>query len=172
LQVLPVLRGDDVLLRPLTAADAEVVFRLFSDPAVVRFMSIPRLATHEDAQAFIASIDRDVMAGSLYQWGIELDGALVGTCTLAAIDRQSGKAEVGFAVFPDLHRRGIASRAVPVMIDFAFERLGLRRLHADADPSNSASIRTLEKIGFRRDGEIPNSILFDLARDAWRELEP
>jgi ribosomal-protein-alanine N-acetyltransferase len=148
---LPVLRGHDVLLRPLAAADADVVFQLFSDAAVVRFMSIRRLTTLDDAEQFIASIDRDFTSGSLYQWGVELDGVFAGTCTLAGIDRNVGTAQVGFAVLPGVQRRGIASRAVALMMDFAFDRLGLRYLEAHTDMANTASMKLLGKLGFVRE---------------------
>jgi ribosomal-protein-alanine N-acetyltransferase len=147
---LPRLGHGGVLLRPLDGEDARVVFQLFSDPAIVRFMSIPRLTTPADAQEFIASIDRDFVSGSLYQWGIELDGSLVGTCTLAAIDRTLSQAEVGFAVLPQLWGRRIASQAVPLMMEFAFKRLGLARLEAQTDAANAASIALLAKLGFER----------------------
>jgi RimJ/RimL family protein N-acetyltransferase len=39
-----------------------------------------------------------------------------------------------------------------VLLDFAFGQLGLRRIEADTDPDNSASIRLLESLGFRREG--------------------
>jgi RimJ/RimL family protein N-acetyltransferase len=38
------------------------------------------------------------------------------------------------------------------VIEPAFERLGLHRLEADADPMNEASLRVLERLGFRREG--------------------
>lgn len=49
-------------------------------------------------------------------------------------------------------RRRVASRALPPVIEPAFERLGLHRLEADADPMNEASLRVLERLGFRREG--------------------
>lgn len=39
-----------------------------------------------------------------------------------------------------------------VLLDFALDELGLRRVEADTDPGNSASIRLLESLGFRREG--------------------
>lgn len=176
---LPVLdAGADLRLRPLTEEDAGGILELFGDPAVVRFTTIPRLASQADARDFIAGVREGFLAGTLYQWGIELDGELVGTCTLAAIDRRHRRAELGFAVLRCRWGRRVASRALPPVIDFAFERLGLHRLEADADPRNEASLRVLERFGFRREGllreryfqegEAQDAVVFGLLRRDWR----
>ena len=67
--------------------------------------------------------------------------------------------------------------ALPLMIDFAFSRLGLRRLEADVDPRNVASLRLLERFGFKRDGflrerycvndELQDAVLLALLRREW-----
>jgi ribosomal-protein-alanine N-acetyltransferase len=49
-------------------------------------------------------------------------------------------------------RRGYMTRGVRALIPFAFEILKLHRLEAACIPSNTASMRLLEKTGFRREG--------------------
>lgn len=175
---LPILEGGGGLrLRPLTDDAAGEVLELFGDPGVVRFMSIQRLASEAEAREFIAGIQGGFLSGTLYQWGIELDGEFVGTCTLAGIDRQHRRAELGFAVLRRRWGRRVASRALPPVIDFAFGRLGLHRLEADADPRNEASLRVLERLGFRREGllrehyfqegEAQDAVVFGLLRRDW-----
>ena len=56
----------------------------------------------------------------------------------------------------------------------------LRRLEADVDPRNAASIRTLERLGFQREGflrerwhvngEIQDAIFYGLLRRDWRNI--
>jgi RimJ/RimL family protein N-acetyltransferase len=164
---LPVLGGDGLVLRPLTRTDVDAVFELFGDPAVVRHMSIALLGSTDDARAFIDDVRRHFVAGSLYQWGIEIDGELAGTCTLAGISREHGRAEVGFAVLRRLRGRRILSRALPRLVEFAFERLQLNRLESDVDPENGPSLRALERLGFRREGRLRERYRYDdEARDA------
>jgi RimJ/RimL family protein N-acetyltransferase len=177
---LPILDdGGGLRLRPLVDGDAGAVFELFGDPGVVRFMSVRRLESEAEARDFIVGIRESFLSGTLYQWGIELERELVGTCTLAGIDREHRRAELGFAVLRRRWGRGVASRALPAVIDFAFERLGLHRLEADADPRNEASLRVLERLGFRREGllreryfqegEAQDAVVFGLLRREWRE---
>ena len=155
---LPTLPGDGLRLRALTPDDAGAVLEIFGDPEVIRWMSIARLEDEEAARGFIAEIGRFAEAGTLYQWGIEIDeeegAAVVGTVTLAAVDRRHRRAEIGFAVTRRLQNRRIASRALPVLIDFAFGTLDLHRLEADVDPENIPSLKILERLGFRREGRL------------------
>jgi len=177
---LPVLdTGEGLRLRPLADGDAAAVLELFGDPEVVRFTSIRRLASEAEARDFIAGIREGFLSGTLYQWGIELEGELVGTCTLADIDRQHRRAELGFAILRRRWGQRVVSRALPPVIELAFERLGHHRLEADADPRNEASLRVLERLGFRREGllreryfqevEAQDAVVFGLLRREWRK---
>ncbi len=70
-------------------------------------------------------------------------------------------------------------QALPAVIEFAFNRLKLHRIGADADPRNVASIRVLEKLGFRSEGllrecyfhmgEVQDALVFGLLRRDWAE---
>ena len=180
--LLPTLRGAGVLLRALEPEDAGAVLAIFGEPEVVRWMAIARLRDEGEARAFIADIDRLAEAGTLFQWGIadggESGGEVVGTATLAHVDLRHRRAEVGFAVVPRLWGRRVVSRALPVLITHAFETLGLHRLEADVDPENTASLRVLERNGFRREGHLRerytqggrwhDAVLLGLLRREWR----
>jgi RimJ/RimL family protein N-acetyltransferase len=175
---LPTLQGSRLSLRPLTPGDAGAALELFGDPEVVRWTSLAPLEDEDAARAFLEEIDRDSVAGTLFQWAVEEDGEVVGTATLAHIDRRHRRAEVGFAVMRRLWGRRIASRALAVLIRHAFETLDLHRLEADVDPENAASLRALERQGFRREGHLPerffqdgtwhDSVLLGLLRRDWR----
>ena len=44
------------------------------------------------------------------------------------------------------------NEALTAVVDYAFGPLGLRRLEADVDPANAASLRAVERLGFQREG--------------------
>jgi RimJ/RimL family protein N-acetyltransferase len=176
--LLPNLTGDGVLLRALGPDDAGAVLEIFGDPEVIRWMSIARLRDEGEARAFIEDIDRLAESDTLFQWGIVDGGEVVGTATLAHVDRRHCRAEVGFAVARRLWGRRIVSRALPALMRHAFETLDLHRLEADVDPENTASLRVLERNGFRREGHIRerytqdgrwhDAVLLGLLRREWR----
>lgn len=174
---LPTLEGDGVQLRWLTGKDLPVLAAIFSDPQVVRYMATEPLNTQVAAEQYLLSIHEGFLSGELYQWGIEKSGAIVGTCTLAGIDRHNRHGDIGFALGRSHWGRGLIMKALPAVIEFAFGRLKLHRIGADADPRNAASIRVLEKLGFRREGllrecyfhmgEIQSALLFGLLQRDW-----
>lgn len=174
---LPTLTGDGVVLRWISLDDTASVLELFSDPEVIRYTAIEQMKSEDDSRGFIHEIQESFTAGTLYQWGVELEGRLVGTCTLFHIDRQHRRAEVGFALAPGHWGRRVMSRAVPLVLDFGFRVLELHRIEADADPRNTASLRLLERLGFVREGllreryhqlgEVQDAVLLGLLRREW-----
>lgn len=81
------------------------------------------------------------------------DGALVGGLTLANIRRGVAQAgSLGYWTGLPFVRQGYMTAAVRAVIPFAFASLRLHRLEAACIPSNSGSIRLLEKTGFMREG--------------------
>jgi [ribosomal protein S5]-alanine N-acetyltransferase len=81
------------------------------------------------------------------------DGALVGGLTLANIRRGVAQAaSLGYWIGLPHVRRGHMTGAVRALIPFAFATLRLHRLEAACIPTNTASIRLLENIGFVREG--------------------
>jgi ribosomal-protein-alanine N-acetyltransferase len=81
------------------------------------------------------------------------DGVLVGGLTLANVRRGVAQAgSLGYWVGAHYAGRGYMSAAVRTLVPFAFGTLRLHRLEAACIPSNTPSIRLLEKTGFRREG--------------------
>ncbi len=175
---LPALRGDGVQLRGLTEDDVPALHAIFSDADVVRFMSVAHQTSEAATRAFLDEIHAGFRDGTHYQWGVELEGAVVGTCTLACIDREHRRAELGFALARAFWGRGLILRALPALIRFAFEELDLHRIEADTDPRNTASMRVLERLGFQREGllreryfqfgEAQDALVHGLLRSEWR----
>ena len=72
---------------------------------------------------------------------------------LGLVNLQFGEdATVAVSVFPAERGRGIASRAMRLAATWGLRDLGLRRVVAEAAADNVASIRAIEKAGFRREG--------------------
>ena len=81
------------------------------------------------------------------------DNALVGGLALANIRRGVAQAgSLGYWVGAPHTRRGYMSAAVRALIPAAFDMLRLHRVEAACIPTNLASVRLLEKTGFRREG--------------------
>jgi RimJ/RimL family protein N-acetyltransferase len=77
-----------------------------------------------------------------------------------------GTVEMGYSIVPERQRLGIASEAVGALIDWAFETSAVRRIVAETYPTLGASIRVLEKLGFRlvHGGSEPGVVRYGLDR--------
>jgi RimJ/RimL family protein N-acetyltransferase len=181
---LPTLATRRLQLRWLTAEDVPALFAIFGDPAVTRYWSHPALPSATEAEQLLSRIHDCFQRRSLFQWGVELaTTGVIGTCTLANLDGTHRRAELGYALQHSCWGQGYMAEALPVLLRFAFEQLGLRRITADVDPRNHRSIRALERLGFQREGylrqhyfvngEIQDGLLFGLLRSEapWLEID-
>jgi RimJ/RimL family protein N-acetyltransferase len=121
----------------------------------MRYWSEPPHPDRARTAAMVESILADVEALEVLQWGIErdADGRLLGTVTLIAQGSQP-RAELGYILGRDHWGQGYGGEAQRRVIEFAFDDLGLHRLEADTHPQNEASLRSLERLGFRREGTL------------------
>jgi len=167
-------------LRPLTAADAEALFRMHADPQVMRYWSTPPWAGIEQAEAMIDTDREALPAGRHLRLALTLrggDDALVGTCSLFSFHETSRRAEIGYVLARQVWGRGLMHEALTALVGFAFEALNLNRLEADIDPRNTTSAKSLARLGFAQEGflrerwivgeEVSDTALFGLLRSAW-----
>jgi RimJ/RimL family protein N-acetyltransferase len=173
-------------LRALTPADVDDLFALFSDPAVMRYWSRPPMTERAEAQALLEDAIAAFEQGESFRWGLEAneDGRMIGTVSLFHLDAQNRRGEIGYALASDRWGRGLMHEALSEVLRYAFADgdsggLDLIRLEADLDPRNSASRRSLERLGFQEEGllrerwivagERTDSLLMGLLRRAWRQ---
>ncbi len=81
------------------------------------------------------------------------DNAMVGGLTLANIRRGVAQAgSIGYWIGAPFAKKGYMTAAVRALIPYCFTALRLHRLEAACIPNNTASIRLLEKTGFKHEG--------------------
>ncbi|MEV5569278.1 GNAT family protein [Spirillospora sp. NPDC052269] len=94
-------------------------------------------------------------------WGIWVDGVLSGGTLFRVFETQRGVCEVGVWLDPDVRGRGLITKAVGAMIDWAIHERGMLRVEWGCEPSNEASIATAKRIGFTYEGTIRQGFNFD-----------
>lgn len=151
----PVLHTPRLLLRRIVPDDAEAIFRLRSDEQVTRYNIGKPYERLEQACELISGIQAAYDDKTELRWGITLksgDGQLIGMCGYNYWHRIDQRASVGYDLARDFWRQGIMAEALRAAIAFGFARMDLHRVDAETDSRNVASIRLLEKLGFRREG--------------------
>ncbi|KFN47531.1 hypothetical protein N787_08195 [Arenimonas metalli CF5-1] len=177
---LPTLVAPRLQLRWIEPADLDDLYGVFSDPDVTRYWSHLAWTSPDEATIYLEAIHQGFQQGNLFQWGIALrgDDRIIGSTTLYDIDHAQGRAELGFALARDHWGRRYAREALTVLLDHAFGPMAMRRIEVDVDPRNLPSLRTLEALGFRREGylrqrwqvggELQDSVLMGLLANDWR----
>ncbi|MEH2327748.1 GNAT family N-acetyltransferase [Nostoc sp.] len=79
------------------------------------------------------------------------DNVLIGSCGFTW-NPQEHSAEVGYELASTFWRQGIMTEAVHTILQFRFEKIGLRFLIAQVMLENIASKKLLEKLGFQSQG--------------------
>ena len=103
--------------------------------------------------AYVAQCRRQERRGEALPFVIEVDGELVGQLSVSSIVMGAARsASIGYWVSRDLAGRGIVPTAVAMAADHCFTRLGLHRVEINIRPENTASLRVVEKLGFRDEG--------------------
>jgi len=159
----PPKQGSGPRLRPLRREDAAALLRL---RIISRFHYESFQPAHDDSYFTFAAQQEEIAAGLFaeergtdYTFGIffgEGEGeeeTLAGRIRLSAVHRGFWQnANVGYFVGTLYQGRGFATEAVRQAARFAFREAGLHRLQAAVMPWNRASLRVMEKAGFRSEG--------------------
>lgn len=96
---------------------------------------------------------RAARAGTDYSLGVLTGQELIGHLTVSAVTWGSLRsAVVGYWVGLRFAGRGYIPRAVALVGDYCFFELGLHRIEINIRPENQASLRVVEKLGFRDEG--------------------
>ena len=112
-------------------------------------------------------------AGRLY--GIWLDGTLVGGVMLVSFDAAVGTCEVGCWLEPAGQGRGLVTRAVRHLVDWAVRVRGIHRVEWHTRPDNSASRNVARRLGMRLDGVLREAYPYRGVRydaEIWSLLAP
>lgn len=103
--------------------------------------------------AMVRRLRQDAREGRGLPWVVTYDGRLVGQVTVGGISRGSLLgAYIGYWIDRGVAGRGIIPTAVALATDHCFGPVGLHRVEINIRPENAASLRVVEKLGFRPEG--------------------
>jgi RimJ/RimL family protein N-acetyltransferase len=148
----PTLSDGIVTVRPVAPADADAIFAACQDRELHRWLLVlPYPYRRADAVEFIErSLTREA-SGEGYDFVAIVEGRIAGALSVFG-------AEIGYWTVREARGRGIATRAVILVRDWAHEALGHDRIELLIHPDNVASQRVAVKAGFSDTGErrVPN----------------
>jgi RimJ/RimL family protein N-acetyltransferase len=168
----PRLTDGVVLLRPPTDDDVDAITQACQDPEVAAWVSTPEPYERTHAEGFLAHVVQPGWeSGRELVWSIRdaTDDRLLGMIGLHGI--AEGSAELGFWMASWGRGRGVATRAVALVLDHALDPGGLDlvRVLWQAFVGNWPSRRIAWRAGFRVEGTIRQHVVQrdGVRRDAW-----
>jgi RimJ/RimL family protein N-acetyltransferase len=143
------LDSERLRLREFRAADVDALYRLNSDPRVMRYIGDGSIDTRETTErAVTRSMKYYRNFPGLGVWPAEdrESGAFVGWFCLKYVP-ETVEIEVGYRLAPEAWGRGYASEGARAVVRYGFSALGLDRIIGLTHPDNVASQRVLQKAG-------------------------
>ena len=148
-----VLETPRLLMRPHGLHDGDFMIALNADYEVVRYTGDTALANLSETLPILARLQREFRERRMGRFVVleRHSGARIGWCGLKW-QEHLGTADLGYRFLRAEWGQGYATESARECVRYGFETLGLTRIVADVMAENRASIRVLEKLGFRHTG--------------------
>lgn len=166
------LEGDRVALRTVEDGDVAAFQRARNEPGIREGLGFTEPRSREGTEDWIDDMDGDDDA----VLAVCRDGTAVGNVTLSVADRH--RAYVNYWLLPEHRGEGYATEAVRLVVDHAFDSLGLERVAAWVVAFNDDSRALLERLGFVHEGttrhgrfargEFHDMLIYGVLADEWR----
>ena len=178
---VPVLEGDGLRLRPWRESDVPRIVEACADERTQHWLGqMPRPYTDADARAWLDLQGEARATGRALHWAVvdpaDDHRALASISVFDLVPEVEG--EIGYWAHPDARGRGVMRQAMAMVVDHAFEALGVRRVMAGAAVENTASRHVIEQNGLREWGTERNGtvvltgradvVWYDVLVEEWR----
>ncbi len=147
-------------LRLFTHDDVQIMFRLNSDPDIIKYADTPAKDLQEAQQRLEEGPLSDYEKYGYGRFAVELKetGKVIGFCGIKYLP-EINLPEVGYRYLTQYWGQGIGTEAAKVCVDFARDDLKIKKLVALIMPENIASIKLVEKLGMKKG---PSLHIFDV----------
>lgn len=182
-QSVPVLTSAGVTLRELELSDAPSLLAMLTSEEVTRFISPPP-TTVAGFERFIGWARQQRAAGQYICFAVVPAGmsAAIGLFQVRSLAPDFSSAEWGFALGSEFWGTGIFVEGARLVVDFAFDTIGLHRLEARASVHNGRGNGALRKLGavqegvlrraFLRNGRYHDQALWSILDSDWAAAKP
>ncbi len=162
----PSLADELVRLRPWRETDIPAQLDAFRDPFFLCFSDwAPQ--TEGGARDYLAAHEQARRRGEQIELALvepHDERVVLGGASLNNVEREQGRAAIGYWLAPHARGRGVATHAVRLLVGWAFRDLGFARLELTCGPDNRASQRVAERCGFTREAVLRSHLPYKGAR--------
>lgn len=159
----PELESERLFFRRYTKDDSKPIFRLRSEPHVLKYIDMYPIQHLHQAEEFIEKNLDYFNKKEAISWAIieKKTGLFAGNFAFWRLQPEHCRCEIGYALLPEFWGKGYISETLKVMLDFGFNKFSLHSIEAQVNPVNHKSVRVLERAGFKREAYFKENYLFD-----------
>ena len=117
----------------------------------------------QEALEHIAKMDEKIDNNARINWAItsKNDSKLMGLIGLYRIKPEHFRAEIGYMLLPEYHRKGIILESINEIVNYGFKQMKLHSIEAIITPKNLASERVLQKTGFVKEAHLKENEYYE-----------
>jgi RimJ/RimL family protein N-acetyltransferase len=153
------MRTPRLRLIPVTVQNAGALWNVLQQPDLRLYQDLPSVGSAAFTE-MVAKRPKKLQPGATgrFEWLVHMTRVRkpVGWVSLRIAEREAQAGEIGYSIVREYRGRGVATEAVRMLIDEAFDEGGLARLNAYCVPENAASRRLLDRLGFKYEGILPH----------------
>lgn len=157
----PLLETERLLLRRTELSDVNEVFFLRSDSRVMKYIDKEPAKDLNEVKDFIKKLHELEKSGDGIYWAIDVKNKQIGSICFWNIQHTHDRAEIGYALHPDYHGKGIMQEAIHAVLQYGFSIMKLHSIEANVNPANEASIKILERNHFIREGYFKENFYYN-----------
>lgn len=156
-----ILKGQQIYLRPITAEDTDMAVRWRNQPGVVENFIYRKPISRQDHENWL---ENKVFKGLVHQFIIcrNEDDKPLGSAYLQNFAEESRRAEWGIYLGEEqAYGKGVGTEAGNLILDYAFNTLGLHKVVSRVLARNKASARMSEKVGSIQEAYLRDELFLD-----------
>jgi diamine N-acetyltransferase len=149
--------GPNLLLRAPEPADIDTIYRWENDTRIWHLGNTLAPYSKFDVEQFVFNSERDIFSAKQLRLMIDwhtsgLGNITVGILDLFDFDPHHKRAGIGVLIDEDYRKRGFATEALSLLIEYCFKTLDLHQVYCNIEQSNEHSIRLFTNAGFTNCG--------------------
>ncbi|MBU0666745.1 MAG: GNAT family protein [Nanoarchaeota archaeon] len=171
---------EDIFLRKIELKDAKIISQWFNDKNNISYMSTYVRCHKHSKKSVENEIKKHDDSEKVYVVCLKNSEEVIGNAGIEDIDYHDKRGEIFFLIGKkECHGKGYGTIIAQLLLDIAFKEMGLNSLFATATAENIASIKTLERVGFKKigvrreynyiNGKFMDEVLFDIIRKDYND---
>ncbi len=164
---IEVLKTERLTLRRIYTSDVEDIYKYSSDGRVTQYLLWKPHITLSDTRRYLRCVERKYRRGEFYDWGIEYQGHIIGTCGFTSFSVMDDSAEIGYVLASEFWGIGIAAESLKKVLEYGFLKLHLNRIEGRFMSENERSLSVMKKCGMSLEGILKSKML---VKGAYRDI--